>query len=120
MFCILDEIKRAYKNPSEKVWVHQEVTDLGQRYSGLDDLSSDCILDLLLLWSNDSALPHSDRIESLSEYELVKEDLSTGDYIITKKGRLAANEIIKVFIKRQLFESKRTHEHFERLNVSAS
>ena len=71
-----------------------KVVNVGQTYYGLDDLSSDCILDLQLLWSDNIALPYSDNVEHLSEYELVKEGSTVVDYIITEKGRLAGTTLL--------------------------
>lgn len=108
-------------------WLGDEISSLGIKYSGLDDIPLDAILPLTALYANGqldcneisklteiaSSKLIDDYTDLLSEYTLISECSHSGKYQLTDKGISACVEIFKKLIVRKKFELQRELEGLE-------
>lgn len=119
----------ALNNPIDrKKWLDEEISELGLKYNGLDDIHVEAIFPLASLYTNGSSngeeiSKHTeinmdmlvDYIESLKEYTLIDECSSTGKYQLTDKGSQACKDIFSNVVIRKRYELKRDLEHIDRI-----
>jgi hypothetical protein len=124
---IAESVYASLRNPGDrKRWLRAEVSELGIKYSGLDDIPLDAIFPLTALYTNgqldgnkilelteiDSS-KFSDFIDLLSQYALIDECPYSAKYQLTDKGISACAEIFKNVITRKRLELKRELESLE-------
>ncbi len=138
MFKLKHEIAKiiysSIKNPIDrKRWLGSEISDLGIKYNGLDDISLDAILPLIALYEKgpldeDEILrateitPDSlcDYIDVLSEYGLIVQCPNSGKYNLTGKGTSACKDILQNVVTRKRFELKRELDNIENIHAKLS
>ena len=124
---IAEIIYSSMKKPIDrKGWLGPELAELGLKHHGLDDISLDEFSPLVALYANgsldaseiltateaDSSNFH-DYIDTVSEYDLLSENPSSGKYELTGKGTSACEDFFKKVVNRKRFELKRELEHIE-------
>jgi predicted transcriptional regulator len=119
----------ALNNPIDrKKWLGQEISYLGLKYDGLDDILLEAIMPLVSLYTNgpsseEEISKHTeinmnmlvDYLESLKEYNLIDECSSTGKYQLTNKGSQACEDIFKNVVKRKRLDLIGDLEHIDRI-----
>ncbi|MCU4407813.1 hypothetical protein NYW84_12655 [Acinetobacter junii] len=126
---IFEIIKSTSKSPEDRSrWLGVEVAELGLKHNGLDDVPLDSILILAILFVNNTLNDYQilkltevdpsklgDYITALSEYSLVSECQTSGNYQLTDKGKSSCCDIFKNIVIRKRFELKRSLENIEHL-----
>ena len=116
-----------FNNPIDrKKWLGPEISELGLKHNGLDDIPLAALLPLASLYTNglsneeeiskyteikmDSLI---DYLKSLKEYNLIGECSSTGKYQLTNSGSQACKDIFNNVVIRKRFELQRDLEHID-------
>jgi len=119
----------ALNNPIDRQkWLGPEISELGLKHDGLDDIDLEAIMPLVILYtdgpsSEDEISKHTeidmdmlvDFLESLKEYNLIDECSSTGKYQLTSKGSQACKDIFNNVVERKRHELKSDLEHIDRV-----
>ena len=107
-------------------WLAPEVSNLGIKHHGLDDISLDAILPLVALYANGSLdvseilrateidlSSFNNYIDAVSEYNLLAECPNSGKYKLTDEGTSACKDIFQNVAIRKRFELKRELDQLE-------
>lgn len=111
-----------------KKWLGPEISHLGIKHNGLDDIPIESTLILAALFAkgalDDSELlkltevipsKFNDYADVLTEYNLASECLRSGEYKLTEKGEAACRDIFNNVITRKRLELKHELENIERI-----
>lgn len=118
----------ATSNQDTERWFQEEISELGIKHNGLDEISRESALVLSALYtfgildyqdiSKHTGLDADqigDYLDSLEDHHLICEDLSSGKHKTTKQGENACIDLYKAIVTRKRFELKRDFEWTDHL-----